>query len=73
MKNIFKVLGIIILIVVIGFSFITCEEDDGGNIINNSGEAWVGSSYGNNRFGYIKRLGEKRDRRCDRFSNGRCI
>ena len=39
MKNVFKVLGIIALVAVIGFSMVSCKDDGGGGNSNN----WVGT------------------------------
>jgi len=54
-KNIFNFIGIIVFVVVIGFSFTACDDssDNGdGNIINRSGEAWI-ATLDNYRIGYI--------------------
>ena len=55
MKNTFKLFGVIAIAAIIGFSFATCDNDDGGgDIVNKAGEAWVGSQpYSSGRFGYI--------------------
>jgi hypothetical protein len=46
MKNVFKVLGIIAIVAVIGFSFAACGDDDGGNNgggNNGGGNAVIGA------------------------------
>jgi len=55
MKNTLKIIGIIAIIAVIGFSMVACATSGGGggnNLVNSEGEIWGASSMGGNR-GFI--------------------